>query len=130
MADYGAWVSAFEQQPRWPGGEANEAAGGGSDDGALPGAELPREGDEDRLLEAVMLRLRLAEGLDMRWVGREFGQEAAGGVAASLLRHEAAALVAAERGADDALLRLRLTAPEGFLVSNAVISDVWAAVSS
>lgn len=63
----------------------------------VPGVELPPESEEDRLLEAVMLRLRTAQGLDLRWLAAEFGASTVEAVLAPLVRHEQRGLVMVER---------------------------------
>ena len=82
------------------------------------GGELEGEAGEP-LLDSLMMGLRLAEGLDVR--GR-FGQTTGLRVESSLAAHVAAGRVSLQGG------RVRLTAPEGFLLSNSVISDAFAAL--
>ncbi|KAK9814526.1 hypothetical protein WJX72_007398 [[Myrmecia] bisecta] len=106
MAAYTAWVDGFC------------AAGGG-----VPGLELPAESAEDRLLDMVMLRLRLADGLDLRQVEDTFGRATAADVRRVLQRHVSTGLVTH----NDTNV-MRLSDPAGFLVSNDIISDVFAAV--
>lgn len=82
------------------------------------------ESAEERLLDTVMLRLRLSDGLHLQELSDTFGAAAASAVAASLQQHVRKGLVTPLDGG----LRLRLSDPEGFLVSNDIISDVFAAL--
>ena len=95
-----------------------------------------------------MLRLRLSDGLDLAQLGARFGARAAAAAAAAVAPHVGAGLaeVVADRppawgsgarghaagveGGREGLggSVVRLTDPEGFLVSNDVISDVFAAL--
>lgn len=61
-----------------------EFAEGGA---GLPGAHLEPEGQEERLFEAVMLRLRLADGLDLRRLASEHSHDTACKVWAVLQPH-------------------------------------------
>ena len=95
-----------------------------------------------------MLRLRLSDGLDLAQLGARFGAQQAAAAAAALAPHVGAGLAeviadrghalgcaprargaGAEGGGEDLSgCVVRLTDPEGFLVSNDVISDVFAAL--
>lgn len=86
------------------------------------------------MLDIVMMRLRTADGLDMADFRERFGEGAVRAVNAALEPHEAAALV--ERRAKEPTIEeggkavdlVRLSDPDGFLVSNDIISDVFAAL--
>lgn len=122
----------------------------------VAGAWLPRESDDDRLLDTIMLRLRLADGLDLCQLARQHPQ---GGEAADLLRaalapHAARGWVLTHGGGggskgsagssssnDGSSGRssgggggladmdwVRLADPDGFIVSNDIISDCFAAL--
>ncbi|GBF94884.1 coproporphyrinogen III oxidase [Raphidocelis subcapitata] len=94
---------------------------------------------EERLLDVIMLALRTSDGLDLAAVAGDYGPEAARAIASALARHEREGRVVVERAAPSSTapggggeaegrpLRARLTDPEGFLFSNDVISDVFAA---
>ncbi len=84
------------------------------------------EGPEEQLLDALMLGLRMSEGLDVAHLGRRFGNARAERVVEALRAHEDARLVEVERTSAGAARRVRLTAPEGFLLSNSVLADVFA----
>lgn len=95
-----------------------------------------------------MLRLRLSDGLDLAQLGARFGAAPAAAAAAALAPHVGAGLAevvadgshalgsgsrghaAGGKGGGEGLSGsvVRLTDPEGFLVSNDVISDVFAAL--
>lgn len=87
---------------------------------------------EELLLDTVMLRLRTAAGVDLAEMRRRFGPEAAAVVGAALAPHEPRGNVwgldgQGSRCAVAAAQRIRLSDPRGFLMSNDVISDVFAA---
>ncbi len=87
---------------------------------------------EELLLDTVMLRLRTAAGVDLAELRRRFGPEAAAAVAGALAPHEPLGHVwgldgQGSRCAVAAAQRIRLSDPRGFLMSNDVISDVFAA---
>ena len=105
MAEYTAWVSGLEGSP--PG---------------VPGSHLPPEQAEDALLDMVMLRLRTADGLDVGRVEAAFGAAAAADVRRGLAPHVQRGLAVWDEGGHV----VRLTDPDGFLVSNDVIADVFA----
>jgi coproporphyrinogen III oxidase-like Fe-S oxidoreductase len=83
----------------------------------------------DRLLDAVMLQLRLGQGLDLDSVAASHGAAAADAIRRAVRQHEASGLVKLATGPDGGT-RCRLTDPEGFLMSNDIISDVFAALDS
>ena len=95
-----------------------------------------------------MLRLRLSDGLDLAQLAARFGAQPAAAAAAALAPQVGAGLAEVVSGGSDTLCpgprasaaggeggsdglsgrAVRLTDPEGFLVSNDVISDVFAAL--
>ena len=88
----------------------------------------------DVLLEVAMLRLRTREGLDLGEVAGRWGEREARAIREALAPSVAAGLAAEEgRGFSSSSSSdprsswpiVRLTDPEGFLVSNSVISDVF-----
>jgi coproporphyrinogen III oxidase-like Fe-S oxidoreductase len=83
----------------------------------------------DRLLDAVMLQLRLEQGLDLDAVAASHGAVAADAIRQAVRQHEAHGLVTFATGPEGSQ-RCRLTDPEGFLMSNDVISDVFAALDT
>lgn len=103
MADYTAWVGSLQGSP--PG---------------VPGLHLPSEQPEDALLDMVMLRLRTADGLDVQRVEAVFGADMAAEVERGLAPHVCRGLAVWDGRV------VRLTDPDGFLVSNDVIADVFA----
>lgn len=105
MQEYCAWVTGLQEST--PG---------------VPGSHLPPEQPEDALLDMVMLRLRTADGLDVGQVEAVFGEEAAADVRRGLALHVQRGLAVWDE--DDRVVRL--TDPDGFLVSNDVIADVFA----
>ncbi|CAL8464114.1 g3649 [Coccomyxa elongata] len=117
MAAYRNWVAQFA-----------------SSGAVIPGGAADSQSREDEMLDIVMMRLRTADGLDMADFGERFGEGAVRAVNAALEPHEAAALV--ERHAEKptsekagkAVEVVRLSDPDGFLVSNDIISDVFAAL--
>lgn len=108
VREYAAWVAAYEAHGR--------------------DAQGPVQSTRDWLLETVMVALRTAAGLDLDALALTFGEPAARACARVLDDHSA--LVERTKGASDdgALGRARLTDPEGFLWSNGVIADAFAAL--
>ncbi len=91
------------------------------------------------MLDIVMMRLRTADGLDLTQYGEQFGSGAVRAVNKALEPHEEAALVvrSSEEGKEGKVGKsegigarevVRLADPDGFLVSNDIISDVFAAL--
>ncbi|MEG3437946.1 radical SAM family heme chaperone HemW [Pannus brasiliensis CCIBt3594] len=81
--------------------------------------EVPETGEIDRLLETLMLGLRLAEGADLRAIEADFGSEVKNSILEVLQPHFRRDLVRLEGD------RIRLTDPEGFLFSNRVLTDLF-----
>jgi coproporphyrinogen III oxidase-like Fe-S oxidoreductase len=104
----------------------------------MPALEEPAQGPEDVLLDMVMLGLRTADGLDLRLLEQRFGRQqrlAVVGTVAAAAQQGLAVLSGSsgqQLGTDRQELQeatsVRLTDPDGFLVSNDVISDVFAAL--
>ena len=82
------------------------------------------------MLDTVMLSLRTADGLDLDAMERRFGAASCDAVWAALLPYAARGLVAAFSSSSSSArpLGARLTDPRGFLLSNDVISSVFAAI--
>jgi oxygen-independent coproporphyrinogen-3 oxidase len=81
------------------------------------------------MLDIVMMRLRTADGLDLDDFGHRYGSGPVRLLLRALEPHESAQLALRERAPDrkeGALGTLRLADPEGFLLSNDVISDIFA----
>jgi oxygen-independent coproporphyrinogen-3 oxidase len=113
-----AWVAWVERL----GGEA--AAGVPATDFDAPHPDPPPT-RADLLTDIVMLRLRTADGLDVAEVGRAFGAGAAAAIERALTPHAAEGRAARVEGTP---ATWRLTDPAGFVVSNTVIADVFAAL--
>ena len=75
-----------------------------------------------------MLRLRMSDGLDLDSLAKQYGPDASMAVAASLRPHLAAGLVKYHGMAAGVQGSVRLADPEGFLMSNDIISDVFLAL--
>ena len=90
------------------------------------GAEVLPDSDDERLLDMVMLRLRLADGLDLTSLAAQHGKAAAATVLKALQPHAARGLVEFEEAGTPQIARL--SDPNGFLVSNHIISDIFAAL--
>mmetsp|Transcript_19983 Transcript_19983/g.55628 ORF Transcript_19983/g.55628 Transcript_19983/m.55628 type:complete len:480 (+) Transcript_19983:87-1526(+) len=131
MPKYKQWVEEF--------------ASPGSKSRGVPALSQPPDSQEERMLDTVMLRLRTADGLDMRSFAAEYGADAASRVLAAMESHFQDGLVLAihegrepagptHPGSMQEQLRsargVRLADPDGFLLSNHVISDVFAALSA
>jgi oxygen-independent coproporphyrinogen-3 oxidase len=123
------------------------------------GAWMPRESADDRLLDTIMLRLRLGDGLHLGQLaaGHPQGGEAADRVLAALRPHIARGWVLADSGggsseegssasggsssssggggsvrtgggsSPSSVQHVRLADPDGFVISNDIISDCFAA---
>lgn len=84
------------------------------------------------MLDVVMMRLRTSDGLSMAEFGERFGSNAVRAVDKVLAPHEQTGLV--ERRSKEAAMStgseefVALTDPDGFLVSNDIISDIFAAL--
>jgi oxygen-independent coproporphyrinogen-3 oxidase len=104
-------------------------------EGRLPGAlgeESQEAGAAPSLLDTVMLRLRLAEGLDLEKMTRLFGEDAIAQLWHCLKPYINQGLIelcpmppehpVPQSG------RLRLTDPEGFLLSNVVLTTIFEAM--
>jgi len=99
------------------------------------GSQEPKATKEDELLDTLMLGLRLAEGLRMAPLRDTFGGGAADEVFKGLQKHgpkyvsfldiEGRAVEDIDNSAD-LVHRVRLTDPDGFLVSNDIISSLFA----
>jgi oxygen-independent coproporphyrinogen-3 oxidase len=80
---------------------------------------------EDRLLDSIMLSLRLSEGLLMEGLDERFGVLGVEDkIWKGIKKYKAERLVQVEEGGK----RIRLTDPDGFLVSNSIISDIFASL--
>jgi oxygen-independent coproporphyrinogen-3 oxidase len=80
---------------------------------------VPETNPRDRLLETLMLGLRLAEGVSRSALGRDFGSDVKNSLLEVLQPHIERDLVAIDGD------RVRLTVPEGFLFSNRVLRDLF-----
>ena len=115
------------------------------------GSAEDEQGVEDQLQDVVMMRLRTAKGLDLAAVGGAYGSSTVCKIEKALQPHEHAGLVerleaptevvaAGDRAAAELAYGprggfkeaagsvVRLSDPEGFLVSNDIISDVFAEI--
>lgn len=88
---------------------------------------MQAETSDDTLLDYVMLRLRLADGIPLSTLHDRFGSQALEAVERGL-RLDSSKY--AYRTAVDGQIHLRLSDPEGFLVSNDCISTVFAQLMS
>lgn len=96
--------------------------------------------EEDDMLESIMLALRTADGIDVTKFEREYGLHAIKKIAKSLFPFEENViclvdekpiqlntLLNAVESNNHSSIRLRLSDPKGFLISNDIISSVFAA---
>lgn len=77
---------------------------------------------EERLLDTLMLGLRLADGLDGEGLRSEFGDSVVEKILQTLQPYEKMEWVAIE---DFPVKRIKLTDPEGFLFSNVLLSTLF-----
>jgi oxygen-independent coproporphyrinogen-3 oxidase len=104
----------------------------------MPALAEPPQGPEDVLLDMVMLGLRTADGLDLDLLEQNFGRQQRLAVVAAVagtaqrglavLHGSSGQLLGPDREELQQAVTVRLTDPDGFLVSNDVISDVFAAL--
>ena len=98
----------------------------------IPGEEAVVESAEDRLTDTIMLRLRLADGLDLEALRSDFvdGADVVDVILEAVAKHseQGRAMIETSSADGKTATRIRLTDPEGFLVSNDVISDIFASV--
>lgn len=139
LKSYTEWVMSLEERKK-------ESRGGQP---IVPGSEGPIETEEDRLTDTIMLRLRLRDGLDLDQIAREFknGRDIITAIMDCLkerieMGHVATVLESSssddekyssnngfgKRHGDKKRNIIRLSDPEGFLVSNDVISDIFVAL--
>jgi len=80
----------------------------------------------DMLLETLMVGLRLAEGLSLEALASQFGEAVVQPILNCLAPHQAQGWVElSPSGITEG--RIRLSDPEGFLFSNLILVDLWAA---
>ena len=77
---------------------------------------------EEVLLDHIMLSLRQSDGLDLANLSQDFGVRASNKILSALGPHIKTGLVQASPSG------VRLKDPDGFLMSNSIISDVFAAL--
>ncbi len=98
--------------------------------GSIPGYDLQAEPAEEQLLDYIMLRLRLADGIPMDELQHKFGLKAAQTVDATLMSDSAYARKYACEVWLQGQRHIRLTDPEGFLMSNDCIATLFAELST
>lgn len=90
-------------------------------------SDSAQESSEEVLLDTVMLQLRLATGIDLSAVATSHGSAASEKITAAVEKHADRGLVHFTAGPNGET-RCTLTDPEGFLLSNEIISDIFAAL--
>lgn len=121
MKAYQQWVTEFANC-----GSSNELYAGN-----IPGiGSMQAEAVEEQLLDYVMLRLRLADGIPMAELQHKFGHIAAQTVSATLASGSAYANKYACESYSQGQKHVRLTDPEGFLMSNDCIATLFAELST
>lgn len=90
--------------------------------------DMEEGGTLDRLLDVIMLSLRTSDGLDLSAVERSFGVEVSTRIRLAAATFEEQQLVLTARSYEGAEC-IRLVDPEGFLLSNDIISSIFAAVA-
>mmetsp|Transcript_8544 Transcript_8544/g.24527 ORF Transcript_8544/g.24527 Transcript_8544/m.24527 type:complete len:480 (-) Transcript_8544:168-1607(-) len=115
MLQYYAWIDEYAE------------SGSG-----VPGeGVLPPDSPEEQLLDTIMLRLRLRDGLHLSDVSRRFGSETGSLLAGCLQKYADQGLVQVlpERSSRvllDHNSSVCLTDPEGLLLSNEIMADLFA----
>ena len=95
--------------------------------GAIDCAVTP---EPERLLDTLMVGLRLAEGLSLAALQAEFGARSVQQILACVRPYQQQGWVAIALGDQPNSTRLHLTDPEGFLFSNVVLSSLFEELSS
>ena len=129
MKSYAHWVSEFCTGAEGcdAGQTAAQAGRSYARPGRLPGAHIARQTPAEDLEDHIMLSLRLADGLDMQQIHNNFGNQAVQQVMAAVQRHVQSGLVKVQP-LEARLPRICLADPDGFLVSNDIISDIFVAL--
>ena len=133
IASYDRFVQALEKRADQPENGTDDDHDDNDDNDNVPWEllkSLPDNncGDEspeviaELALETVMLRLRTSDGLDVHAYSESFGRPAARSVLRALIPHARTGHVAMLRRPN---LIVRLTDPEGWLLANDIISDVF-----
>lgn len=76
--------------------------------------------ETDHLLDTIMLRLRLSDGLDLGMVEAQYGKEKVESITKAIKPHVQQKLVRTFNNS------IALADPAGFMLSNDIISDVFA----
>jgi oxygen-independent coproporphyrinogen-3 oxidase len=79
--------------------------------------------NNDYLLETLMLGLRLAEGINLAAISQTFGEQTKANIITCLKPYLKQNLVAIDNNITEP--RLRLTDPEGFLLSNTILATLF-----
>lgn len=97
--------------------------------------DTPEISQGDRLLDTLMLGLRLAEGLSLSSLARDFGESAVETLIQASMPYERQGWVQVMAGGDSIPLaewrtgdRLQLSDPDGFLFSNTILASLFAAL--
>ncbi len=85
--------------------------------------DCPTDTQQDRLLETLMLGLRLAEGLNLKALQQTFGEASVTSILDCLQSYPDWVIV------DPRKEQIRLTDPDGFLFSNQVLVALWETLS-
>ena len=119
MKGYQQWVADFAQASQ------QKTAG------LVPGIDsMEAESADERLLDYVMLRLRLADGIPLDDLQQKHGRSAAQAAVETLLSGNLFHGNYACEAIIDGQRHVRLTDPEGFLMSNDCISTLFAELSA
>lgn len=110
LSAYCAWVAEMSQKK-------------------LPANDAQAQDAMDEVLEVVMLAMRRADGLDLDALALAYGADAATACLRSVQEHVRNGLVL-HGGAQGELGTLRLAVPDGFLVYNAIVVDIFAELES
>lgn len=98
---------------------------------AVAGSSLPCESPEERMLDTIMLRLRLRDGLDLAGLSSAYGEQTAAVVRSALMRYPVPDAIEGLGSQEQVCCVstanvVRLSDPHGLLLSNDIISDVFA----
>lgn len=113
FAEYSSWVERLKTEGYVTATGEGELSLGAVEDDRM-----------DKLQDLVMLSLRTADGLDLSRVSAEFGEDVCSTILRSIQPYALDNLIAITHNGTER--NLRLTDPDGFLLSNDIISSIFA----
>jgi oxygen-independent coproporphyrinogen-3 oxidase len=87
--------------------------------------DVPELSREDELLETLMLGLRLAEGISLKQISQQFGEEIVEKILTCLQLYQRQGWIELFTKDNPNSERMRLSDPEGFLFSNTILATLF-----